>query len=92
MLKLLFVAHRKEILQQAQATFQGILRDNNFGELWVDGIEPERYDCVFASVQTLNNRIRFIKSFKTFYDFIIIDEVHHIAAASYRPILNHFEP
>ena len=38
--KLLFVAHRKEILQQARATFRGILRDNNFGELWVDGIEP----------------------------------------------------
>ena len=38
--KLLFVAHRKEILQQAQATFQGILKDSNFGELWVDGLEP----------------------------------------------------
>lgn len=55
--KLLFVAHRKEILQQALATFQGVLSDNNFGELWVDGIEPEKYDTVFASVQTLNNRI-----------------------------------
>ena len=53
--RLLFIAHRKEILQQAQATFQGVLKDNNFGELWVDGIEPEKYDCVFASVQTLNN-------------------------------------
>jgi superfamily II DNA or RNA helicase/HKD family nuclease len=90
--KLLFVAHRKEILQQAQATFQGVLRDNNFGELWVDGIEPERYDCVFASVQTLNNRIEKLNLSENFYDFIVIDEVHHIAAASYRPILNRFKP
>ena len=90
--KLLFVAHRKEILQQAQATFQGVLRDNNFGELWVDGIEPEKYDCVFASVQTLNNRIEKLKLSESFYDFIVIDEVHHIAAASYRPILNRFNP
>ncbi|MDP3313836.1 DUF3427 domain-containing protein [Lutibacter sp.] len=90
--KLLFVAHRKEILQQAQATFQGILRDNNFGELWVDGIEPEKYDCVFASVQTLNNRIDSLKLSESFYDFIIVDEVHHIAASSYRPILNRFQP
>jgi superfamily II DNA or RNA helicase len=90
--KLLFVAHRKEILQQTQATFQGILRDNNFGELWVDGIEPEKYDCVFASVQTLNNRIESLSLSESFYDFIIIDEVHHIAAASYRPILNRFKP
>lgn len=90
--KLLFIAHRKEILQQAQATFQGILRDNNFGELWVDGIEPAKYDCVFASVQTLNNRIGSISLSDSFYDFIIVDEVHHIAASSYRPILNQFKP
>lgn len=90
--KLLFVAHRKEILQQAQATFQGILKDNNFGELWVDGIEPEKYDCVFASVQTLNNRIDSLSLSDSFYDFIIVDEVHHIAASSYRPILNRFKP
>ncbi len=90
--RLLYVAHRKEILQQAQSTFQGVLRDNNFGELWVDGLEPEKYDCVFASVQTLNNRIESLKLSATFYDFIIIDEVHHIAASSYRPVLKHFSP
>lgn len=90
--KLLFVAHRKEILQQAQATFQGVLRDNNFGELWVDGLEPERYDVLFASVQTLNNRIDSLQLSSHYFDFIIIDEVHHIAASSYRSILEHFNP
>ena len=90
--RLLFVAHRKEILQQARATFQGILKDNNFGELWVDGEEPIRYEHVFASVQTLNNRIGSLSLSNTYYDFIIIDEVHHITANSYRPILRHFEP
>lgn len=90
--KLLFVAHRKEILQQAQATFQGILRNNNFGELWVDGLEPEKYDCVFASIQTLNNKINNLNLTESFYDFIVIDEVHHITASSYRPILNRFKP
>ncbi|MBP6740947.1 MAG: DEAD/DEAH box helicase family protein, partial [Leptospiraceae bacterium] len=90
--KLLFIAHRKEILEQARATFQGILKDNNFGELFVDGIEPEKYDSVFASVQTLNNRINSIHLSESFYDFIIVDEVHHIAANSYRPILSRFKP
>lgn len=90
--RLLYVAHRKEILLQSRATFQGILKDNNFGELWVDGIEPENYDCVFASVQTLNSRIDTVYLSDTFFDFIIVDEVHHIAAASYRPILSHFNP
>ncbi len=90
--RLLFVAHRKEILQQALATFQGILRDNNFGELWVDGIEPDNYTHVFASVQTLNNKIEALSLNRSYYDFIIVDEVHHIAAKSYRPILERFEP
>ncbi|OXA78013.1 Superfamily II DNA or RNA helicase [Flavobacterium aquidurense] len=90
--KLLFVAHRKEILQQAKATFQGILKDNNFGDLWVDGIEPNSNEYVFASVQTLNNRLKEIKLSPEYYDFIIVDEVHHISAATYRPIINYFKP
>ena len=90
--KLLYVAHRKEILQQAQSTFQGILKDNNFGELWVDGIVPEKYNCLFASVQTMNNGLDSLNLTESFFDFIIIDEVHHIAAKSYRPILNKFTP
>src|SRR5690554_7810100 len=55
--RLLCLAHRKEILEQAMATFRGILRDNNFGHLWVDGLEPAGFDHVFASVQTLKNQI-----------------------------------
>lgn len=90
--KLLFIAHRKEILQQAQATFQGVLKDSNFGELWVDGLEPERFENVFVSIQTLNNRIEQLSLSAEYYDFIIIDEVHHITASSYRPVLKYFKP
>lgn len=59
-LNFLFVAHRKEILIQAQETFQHVLKDANFGELWVDGNEPERYNQLFASVQTLNSRLKIL--------------------------------
>lgn len=90
--KLLFVAHRKEILEQAKETFQHVLRDANFGELWVDGQEPLHFEQLFASVQTLNSRIDGLSLNIDFFDFIIIDEVHHIAANSYRPILNRFHP
>lgn len=90
--RLLFVAHRKEILQQALATFQGVLKDNNFGELWVDGIEPKSNEFLFASVQTLNNRLKNINLSADYFDFIIIDEVHHIEAKTYRPILEYFNP
>jgi len=90
--RLLFVAHKKEILVQAQETFRHVLRDANFGELWVDGLEPTQYEYLFASVRTLNNRLDALSLSADFYDFIIIDEVHHIAANSYRPVLNKFSP
>jgi len=90
--KLLFIAHRKEILLQAVSTFRGILRDNNFGELWVDGQEPDNFEFVFASVQTLNNRLNDLQLSPTFFDYIVIDECHHLTANSYRGILKYFQP
>ncbi|WP_207426658.1 DUF3427 domain-containing protein [Pedobacter sp. SYSU D00535] len=90
--RLLFITHRKEILQQAQETFRHVLRNANFGELWVDGIEPSNLEYVFASVQTLRNRMVDLKLSPDFYDFIIIDEVHHAPATSYRFIFDRFTP
>ncbi|TXC76928.1 DEAD/DEAH box helicase [Luteibaculum oceani] len=90
--KLLFLAHRKEILEQSRSTYQGILRDNNFGELWVDGHIPDSFDHVFASIQTLNNRINNLNLSDKYYDFIVIDECHHLTANSYRKIINYFKP
>ena len=90
--RLLFVAHKKEILVQALETFRHVLREGNFGDLWVDGIEPSQYEYLFASVQTLNNRLSSLPLSSEFFDFIVIDEVHHIAANSYRPILDKFKP
>jgi superfamily II DNA or RNA helicase len=90
--KLLFIAHRKEILEQSIGTFRGVLKNQNFGELWVDGLEPTNYENIFASVQTLNNQFTNLSLTKSYFDIIIIDEVHHIAASSYRNFLNFFEP
>src|SRR5207342_3557927 len=52
--RLLFVAHREEILDQGIATFRHALRDHSFGEKWVGGSRPEHYEHVFASIQSLN--------------------------------------
>ena len=90
--RLLFVAHRIEILRQALSTFQGVLKENDFGELWADGFEPSNNEYIFASVKTLNNRLKDASLSPDYYDFIIVDEVHHISASSYRPIINYFKP
>lgn len=90
--RFLFLAHRKEILIQAQSVFRGILKDNNFGELWVDGNIPDNWEYVFASVQTLNNNISTIHLSPEYFHYIVIDECHHLTASSYRGIINYFQP
>ncbi|NRA54489.1 MAG: DUF3427 domain-containing protein [Gammaproteobacteria bacterium] len=90
--KFLFIAHRQEILQQAQSAFRGVLKDSNFGELWVGNHKPNHYNQLFASIQSINNAVDSLNLSSDFFDYIIIDEVHHIAANSYRGILNKFNP
>lgn len=88
---LLFVAHRKELLQQARWTFQQVLKDSQFGEFLVDGKKPTSWHHVFASVQSFNaDLISKIDAKK--FDYIVIDEFHHASAQSYKKIINHFEP
>jgi len=90
--RLLFVAHRKEILQQACSCFRSILRDQNFGELLVDGEVPTYWNHVFASVQSLTNRQQWERFDPEYYNVIILDEAHHGTALSYRPLFTHFKP
>jgi len=89
--RLLFIAHRREILEQSRKAFALVMRDPSFGELWVDGIKPAKFDHVFASVQTLTNQ-DLEKVDPERFDVIIVDEAHHIAADSYQKILRHFKP
>ncbi|WP_339062073.1 DUF3427 domain-containing protein [Tepidibacillus marianensis] len=88
----LFLAHRKEILEQSLMTFRTILRDQNFGELWVEGMVPEKGNHLFASIQTLNHDRKYEEFDPQYFDYIILDETHHSKADSYERILKHFEP
>jgi HKD family nuclease len=54
-LSLLFVAHRKEILDQSLRTYREALADGSFGESYIGGARPERWRHVFASVQSLSS-------------------------------------
>ncbi len=90
--RLLFVAHRKEILEQAVGTFRAVLRVPDFGELLVGPYTPTRLDQLFCSVDMLGTRRLWEQVGQKFYDFIIVDEVHHGPAASYRSIFEQFSP
>ena len=88
---LLFVAHRREILQQSLATFRQVLRDGSFGELLVDGQRPCQWRHVFASVQSLAGLDPADLAPDTFA-VVIVDEFHHAASASYERWLRHLAP
>ena len=90
--RVLFVAHREEILKQSISTFRAVLKDANFGELFVGGYRPESFDHLFMSIQTFNSQDFSSLTSPDFYDFIVVDEFHHAAAPSYRRLLEHYQP
>ena len=89
--RLLFVAHREELLQQSLQTFRDVLRDPNFGDLLVGGREPSQLDHLFVSIQSYKSRsLHELPADR--YEFVIIDEFHHAAAPSYERLLDHVRP
>lgn len=90
--RLLFLAHRREILEQAVGTFRLVLRVPDFGDLQVGPHVASRFDHLFCSVDMLGTRRLWEKVGANFYDYIIVDEVHHGPAASYRAVFDRFNP
>ncbi|WP_328325977.1 DUF3427 domain-containing protein [Kribbella sp. NBC_00382] len=88
---LLFIAHRKEILQQSLRTYREVLNDASFGEEYHSGTRPERWDHVFASVQALT-AYDVTTLPPDAFDVLVVDEFHHAAAPTYRRLLTHLKP
>ncbi|MEZ6188715.1 MAG: DUF3427 domain-containing protein [Planctomycetota bacterium] len=84
--RLLFVAHREEILQQSLACFRAAVGDGHFGELLVGKHKPVRGEHVFASIQSLRS---LTIPDPAHYDVVIVDEFHHAEAPSYAEFLEH---
>lgn len=89
---LLFIAHRKEILEQALRTYRDVLKDGSFGELLVGGLKPTRGRHVFASIQSIARADELSRWSTDHFDVVVIDEFHHAEAATYRRVLDHFTP
>ncbi len=89
--RLLFVAHREEILKQSMYTFRAVLKDANFGEMFVGSYRPEGVDNLFLSIQTFNTQNFTEKTAPDFYDYIVVDEFHHAAAPTYQTLLAYYQ-
>jgi superfamily II DNA or RNA helicase/HKD family nuclease len=90
-LKLLFVAHRQEILKQAMRTYRDVMQDGAFGELYVGEHKPRQWKHIFASVQSLSS-LGIEQLAPDFFDVVVIDEFHHAMAPTYRRLLDYLQP
>lgn len=88
--KILFMAHRKTILRKAKYTFENIISNKKMAIYGEESIVDADY--IFAMVQTLNKKEHLEKFSKNYFNYIIIDEVHHSGAKTYQSIISYFKP
>ena len=91
--KILFVAHREEIIRQAAKSFKNIHNDKSVG-FFYNGYKDTNKDMTFALVQTLGKKPYLNENYfkKDHFDYIIIDEFHHAVAGNYKRIIDYFTP
>jgi superfamily II DNA or RNA helicase/HKD family nuclease/diadenosine tetraphosphate (Ap4A) HIT family hydrolase len=89
--RILFVAHRDEILQQALHTFRTIRPDARLGKYSGTEKVPDA-DILFASIQTLGQSAHLKQFAPEAFDYIVVDEFHHAAASTYRRLIDYFTP
>ncbi len=87
--KVLFIVHRENILLKAKQTFESIIHDFSCG-LYTGNKKEESKDYIFATIQTLSSNYENFKENE--FDYIIIDEAHHITSPSYKKICEYFTP
>lgn len=87
--RLLFIVHNEEILKSAMETFKNILPEKTMGFFTGNKKNIDR-DYIFATIQSLNNRYQEFSENE--FDYIIVDEAHHITAKSYEKVINYFKP
>lgn len=90
--RLLFVAHREEILRQAQRTYREVLRDPEFGELLVGGRDPAGFDHVFATIDSITSRGVVATIGQDFWHTVVVDECHRLAADRFDAFVTSIRP
>lgn len=91
--RVLFVAHREEILKQAAASFRNVRKSEDYGYFNGKRKDTDK-SVIFASVATLG-RAEYLKEkyfSEDYFDYIVIDEFHHAVNEQYRKIVNYFKP
>lgn len=89
---MLFLAHRKELIEQARQTFRHALHDGAFGELLADGDVPMHWNYVFATIQSAASHGLLERMGPDHFRYVVVDECHHAPSQSYRALIPHLRP
>jgi superfamily II DNA or RNA helicase/HKD family nuclease len=90
--RLLFIAHQRQILEQARATFRHVLHDSSFGELLDGSTAAGSHEHLFAMIQTLSNRRLVDQLGGDYWTMAVVDEAHHLPAASFQGVVRGLRP
>jgi superfamily II DNA or RNA helicase/HKD family nuclease len=90
--RLLFIAHRIQILQQALRTYREVLRDGAFGQLLSGNHQLDNPDHVFTTIESLHSNDLLGRYGETFWHTVVFDECHRIAAASFDTVAKRVQP
>ena len=90
--RLLFVAHREEILRQAMRTYREVLRDPEFGDLLTGNHQPERWDHLFATIDSVTSRSLVAAAGADHWHTVVVDECHRLAADRFDAFANSVRP
>ncbi|MFW3375209.1 DEAD/DEAH box helicase family protein [Aliarcobacter butzleri] len=87
---ILFLVHRENILIKAKQSFEEILPQINSFGLYTGNKKEQDKNYLFSTIQTMSSN--FLEFSQDFFDYIIIDEAHHVTSPSYKKILDYFKP
>jgi superfamily II DNA or RNA helicase/HKD family nuclease len=86
---LLFIVHNEEILNSAMETFKKVLPEKNYGK-FTGAIKNRKSNYIFSTIQSMNKY--FLEFKRDYFEYIIVDEAHHITSPSYQAVLEYFQP
>ncbi|MCT7572179.1 DEAD/DEAH box helicase [Aliarcobacter butzleri] len=87
---ILFLVHRENILIKAKQSFEEILPQINSFGLYTGNKKEQNKNYLFSTIQTMSSN--FLEFSQDFFEYIIIDEAHHVTSPSYKKILDYFKP
>lgn len=89
--RMLFVVHRENIAKAAMNTFNKVINSTSFG-LFTGNSKDKEKQYLFATIQTIGKQKYFEQFSPDYFDYIIIDEVHHAGAPFYKKLIDYFTP